>query len=125
MHVRETRFEKKKFSGVASRGLKWENKTYKLKMSLHSHIVKLLSTSNPVTHSYSCDVWLMKAQDVRNFSCLCWRHMCFFLELHRTHLNNFALSPKICVSGLIDDLSSIDEYFFFVSSAVTIYNVLF
>ena len=42
---------KKKFSGVASRGLKWENKTYKLKMSLHSHIVKLLPTSNPVTHS--------------------------------------------------------------------------
>ena len=43
--------KKKKFSGVASRGLKWENKTYKLKMSLHSHIVKLLSTSYPVTHS--------------------------------------------------------------------------
>ena len=43
--------KKKMFSGVASLGLKWENKTYKLKMSLHSHIVKLLPTSNPVTHS--------------------------------------------------------------------------
>ena len=34
----------------------------------------------------------------------------------------FALSTKLCVSVLIDDLSSIDEYFFFVSSAVTIFN---
>ena len=41
MHMHKTKYEKKTFSGVASRGLKWENKTYKLKMSLHSHIVKL------------------------------------------------------------------------------------
>ena len=34
MHMRKTKFEKKKqFSGVPSRGLKWENKTYKLKTS--------------------------------------------------------------------------------------------
>ena len=42
MHVHKTKFEKKKqFSGVPSHGLKWENKTYKLKMSLNRHIVKL------------------------------------------------------------------------------------
>ena len=30
MYVPKTKFEEKKFSGVSSRGLKWENKTYKL-----------------------------------------------------------------------------------------------
>ena len=34
MHVHKTKFEKKLFSGVPSRGLKWENKTYKLKTSI-------------------------------------------------------------------------------------------
>ena len=34
MHVHKTKFGKKKqFSGVPSRGLEWENKTYKLKTS--------------------------------------------------------------------------------------------
>ena len=31
-------WKKKVLWGIASRGLKWENKTYKLNMSLHSHI---------------------------------------------------------------------------------------
>ena len=47
------------------------------------------------------------------------------LALDRTHLNEFALSAKLCVSSLIDNLSNIDEYFFFVYSAVIIYNVPF
>ena len=47
------------------------------------------------------------------------------LALDGTHLNKFAMSGKLCVFGLMDDLSNIDEYFFFVSSAVTIYNVPF
>ena len=47
------------------------------------------------------------------------------LALDKTHLNKFVLSAELCVSGLIDDLSNIAEYFFFVSSAVTIYNVPF
>ena len=40
MHVRKTKFEKKKkqFSGVPSRGLKWENKTYKLKTSFENSV---------------------------------------------------------------------------------------
>ena len=45
------------------------------------------------------------------------------LALDRTHLNKFALTAKLCVSGSIDNLSNIDEYFFFVYSAVIIYNV--
>ena len=59
---------------------------------------------------------------MRNFSRLCRLHM---LALNGTHLNKFAMSGKLCVFGLMDDLSNIDEYFFFVSSAVTIYNVSF
>ena len=47
------------------------------------------------------------------------------LALDRTYLNKFALTAKFCVSSLIDDLSNIDEYFFFVYSAVIIYNVPF
>ena len=39
MHVRKTKFEKKKhFSRVPSRGLKWENKTYKLKTSFENSV---------------------------------------------------------------------------------------
>ena len=36
MHVPKTKLKRKKkqFSGVRSRGLKWENKTYKLKTSI-------------------------------------------------------------------------------------------
>jgi len=61
---------------------------------------------------------ITKARDRRNFSRLCRRHV---LALDGTYLNKFALSAKLCVSGLKDDLSNIDEYFFFVSSAVTTY----
>ena len=43
------------------------------------------------------------------------------LTLDGTHLNEFALSTKLCVSSLIDNLSNIDEYFFFFYSAVIIY----
>ena len=50
------------------------------------------------------------------------KHM---LALDRTHLNKLALTAKLCVSGLVDNLSNIDEYFFFVYSAVIIYNVPF
>ena len=57
----------------------------------------------------------MKARDVRNSSGLSRRHV---LALDGT-------SAKVNVFGLIDDLSNIDEYLFFVSSAVTIYNVPF
>ena len=71
-------------------------------------------------------MWLVKAQDVRNFSsALLTTHVIFFKITQNTFEQIFALSAKICVSGLIDNLSSIDEYFFFVSSAVTIYDVLF
>ena len=35
------------------------------------------------------------------------------------------MSARLCLFGLMDDLSNIDEYLFFVSSAGTIYNVLF
>ena len=37
MHVPKTKLKRKKkqFSGVPSRGLKWENKTYKLKTSIN------------------------------------------------------------------------------------------
>ena len=35
------------------------------------------------------------------------------------------MSAKLCVFGLIDDLSNSDEYLFFVYSAVAIYNVPF
>ena len=71
-------------------------------------------------------MWLVKAQDVKNFSStLLTTHALFFRTTRNTFEQIFALGAKICVSGLIDDLSSIDEYFFFVSSAVTIYNVLF
>ena len=69
-------------------------------------------------------MWLVKAQDVRNFSCLFWRHVLFFRTTQNTFKQIFALSAKIGVSGLIDNLSSVNEYFFFVSSAVTIYNLL-
>ena len=34
-------WKKNQFSGVPSHGLKWENKTYKLKTSLNRHIGKL------------------------------------------------------------------------------------
>ena len=37
----------------------------------------------------------------------------------------FALSAKYCVSGLMDNLLSINEHFFFVSCAVTIDKVPF
>ena len=52
------------------------------------------------------------------------------LALDGTHLKKFALKRKLCVSGLIDDLPNIDEYFssffsFFFSSVVKIYNVPF
>ena len=48
------------------------------------------------------------------------------LALDRTHFNRFAFSAKLCGSSLTDNLSNIDESFFFnnVSSAVTFYNVL-
>ena len=36
MHVHMTKFEKKQLSGVPSRGLKWENKTYELKTSIEA-----------------------------------------------------------------------------------------
>ena len=65
---------------------------------------------------------MVKARDVTKFSRLCRRHV---LALDRTHFNKFALSAKLCVSGLTDHLSNIDESFFFVSPAVTFYNVLF
>ena len=39
MYVRKTKFEKKnQFSRVPSRGLKWENKTYKLKTSFENSV---------------------------------------------------------------------------------------
>ena len=61
---------------------------------------------------------------MRNFSRLFRRHV-LALDLDGTHLNKLAFSAKLCVSGLIDDLSNIDEYLFFVSTAVTIYNAPF
>ena len=66
---------------------------------------------------------IAKAQDMKNFSDLCRRHM--LCTRWNTFTQIFALSAKLCVSGLMDDLSSIDEYFLFVSSEVTIYNGAF
>ena len=65
---------------------------------------------------------IVKAQDVRNFSHLCWWQV---LALDGEHLNKCAMTAKLYVFGLLDDLLNIDGYLFFFSSAVTIYNVLF
>ena len=45
-HVHVTKFgEKKQFSGVPSHGLKWENSTYKLKMSIRiGHLLYIIKT---------------------------------------------------------------------------------
>ena len=45
-HVNMMKFEKKKhFSGVPSHGLKWENSTYKLKMSIRiGHVLYIFKT---------------------------------------------------------------------------------
>ena len=59
----------------------------------------------------------MKAWDVRNFSRLCRRRVLV--------LDKFTLSAKLCMGSLVDNLSNIDEYLFFVSSAGAIYNVPF
>ena len=42
---------------------------------------------------------IVKARAMRNFSHLCWRNV---LVLDVTHFNKFALSTKLCVSGLIE-----------------------
>ena len=42
-----------------------------------------------------------------------------------THSNKYLLSVQNFVSGLIDNLLSINEYFFFVSCAVTVDKVPF
>ena len=68
---------------------------------------------------------VVKAKHEKLFPPLSATHV---LVRDRTHLNKiilFAHSTKLCISGLIDDLSNIYEYFFFVSSAGTIYNVPF
>ena len=49
VYVHKTKFEKKKFSGVPSRGLKWENKNYmyKLKKSFSRKVVGKSARGNP------------------------------------------------------------------------------
>ena len=62
---------KKLFPRVASRGVKWENKTYKLKRSINYVLTPLFPWHSPVLQGHNVPIWQRTGRP-RNHWALCW-----------------------------------------------------
>ena len=62
---------KKLFPRVASRGLKWENKAYKLKRSINYVLTPLFLWHSPVLQGHNVPIWQRTGRP-RNHWALCW-----------------------------------------------------